>query len=221
MWYDRFASTRGADPLLALRWMWYRAAGPYVRGWWHRCWNFRHTSGPLFIGRGTDIWFPEKVRFGKWVFLGRYGLFNGLCRDGVTIGDRVTLAEGFWIQGTAHLSNPGASLVIEEHVYIGPRAVLGFHGPVKIGAHTAIGANFQIAAQSHDLDAKDDIATATVPSRGISIGRHCWIGNDVKILDGVEIGDHVVIGAGSVVTKSIPARSVAYGVPCKVVRMHA
>lgn len=221
MLFDQFSSLRGGSRLQALRWIRYRALGPYVRGWWHRLWNFRKTSGPLFIGKGTDIWFPEKVNFGRWVFLGRYGLLNGLCRDSVRIGDHVTLAEGFWVQGTAQLSNPGASLVIEEHVYIGPRAVLGFHGPVVIGAHTAIGANFQVSAQSHDLDAREDIATATVPSRGISVGRHCWIGNDVKVLDGVEIGDHVVIGAGSVVTKSIPAGSVAYGVPCKVVRTRA
>ncbi|MGC4073466.1 MAG: acyltransferase [Nibricoccus sp.] len=218
MWYDRFASTRGSDPLLALRWMWYRAAGPYLRGWWYRIWHFRHTSGPLFIGRGTSVWFPEKIRFGQWVFLGRHGLFNGLCKGGVTIGDRVTLAEGFWVQGTAHLSNPGDTLVIEDHVYIGPGAVIGFHGPVRIGTGTAIGAKLQISAQSHDLAVMDGISTATIPSVGIKIGRHCWIGNDVKILDGVEIGDHAVIGAGSVVTRSVPARSVAHGVPCRVVR---
>jgi acetyltransferase-like isoleucine patch superfamily enzyme len=221
MLFDRFSSLKGGSRIQALRWIGYRAFGPYLRGCLHRFWHFRRTSGPLFIGRGTCVWFPEKIRFGKWVFLGRYGSLNGLCRDGVKIGDRVTLSEGFWVQGTAQLSNPGSSLVIEEHVYIGPRAVLGFHGPVRIGAHSAIGAHFQISAQSHDIDAKDDIATATVPSRGITIGRNCWIGNDVKVLDGVEIGDHVIVGAGSVVTKSIPSHSVAFGVPCKVVRSRA
>lgn len=49
-------------------------------------------------------------------------------------------------------------------------------------------------------------------------GRNVWVGANVSILPGVTIGDNCVIGAGSVVTHSIPANSVTYGAPCEVVR---
>ena len=52
----------------------------------------------------------------------------------------------------------------------------------------------------------------------VTIGQNCWIGANVSIMPGVTIGDHTVIGAGSVVTQDIPADVVAMGVPCRVIR---
>ena len=52
----------------------------------------------------------------------------------------------------------------------------------------------------------------------ITIGSHVWIGANVSILPGVAIGDNVVIGAGSVVTKDLPANVIAAGNPCSVLR---
>ncbi|MCI1859615.1 MAG: sugar O-acetyltransferase [Sporolactobacillus sp.] len=52
----------------------------------------------------------------------------------------------------------------------------------------------------------------------IRLGKNVWVGSGVQILPGVTIGDNTVIGAGSVVTNSLPANVVAYGTPCKVVR---
>lgn len=52
----------------------------------------------------------------------------------------------------------------------------------------------------------------------VRIGRNCWLGSGVIVLPGVSIGDNTVIGAGSVVTRSIPANVVAFGCLCRVVR---
>lgn len=54
--------------------------------------------------------------------------------------------------------------------------------------------------------------------RGIVIGKNVWIGANVTILPGVNIGDNTIIGAGSVVTKSMPSNSICVGIPCKVIR---
>lgn len=51
----------------------------------------------------------------------------------------------------------------------------------------------------------------------IVVGRNCFLGNDVTVLPGVRIGDNCIVGAGAVVTKSIPDNSVAAGVPCRVI----
>lgn len=55
-------------------------------------------------------------------------------------------------------------------------------------------------------------------AKPIEVGNNVWIGGNVVVLPGVKIGDHCVIGAGSVVTKDIPDNSVAVGNPCKVIR---
>ena len=57
-----------------------------------------------------------------------------------------------------------------------------------------------------------------IPSHGkVKIGNNVWLGENVTILAGVEIGNDVVIGIGSIVTKSIPSNSLAVGVPAKVI----
>lgn len=57
-----------------------------------------------------------------------------------------------------------------------------------------------------------------IPSHGkVIIGNNVWLGENVTILKGVEIGDNVIIGAGSIVTKSIPSDSIAVGVPARVI----
>jgi acetyltransferase-like isoleucine patch superfamily enzyme len=87
-----------------------------------------------------------------------------------------------------------------------------------IGSGTAIGAGFRLSAQEHDLSAGEEIGSTAGKGRGISIGRNCWLGNDVKVLDGVGLGDGCVVGAGSVVTRSFPPKSVVAGVPARLLR---
>lgn len=55
-------------------------------------------------------------------------------------------------------------------------------------------------------------------SAPVHIGKNVWLGGDVKIMAGVTIGDNVVIGAGSIVTKNIPDNVIAVGNPCRVLR---
>jgi acetyltransferase-like isoleucine patch superfamily enzyme len=211
-------SLRGAGRWQMLRYVFYRARFSLLKGVWF--WLTRPGSVrlPFFMDVGARVWYPEKFRTGRRVFLGRMVHINANCTEEVCFGERVTLGDFGWVQGTAHLNNPGQSLVIEDNVYIGPFAVIGFHGPVRIGAGTSVGAGFRLSAQEHDLAAGDEIAQTADKGRGIEIGKRCWIGNDVKILDGVKLGDGCVVGAGAVVTKSMPRRSVVAGVPARVIR---
>lgn len=90
-------------------------------------------------------------------------------------------------------------------------------GGVTIGNHVMFAPNVSLYTVNHPLDPelrKDGWEQA----RPIVIGNNVWVGGNVVILSGVTIGDNTVIGAGSVVTKDIPANSLALGNPCKVVR---
>jgi acetyltransferase-like isoleucine patch superfamily enzyme len=79
------------------------------------------------------------------------------------------------------------------------------------------GPNVSILSATHqtDVQSRRDGIEFALP---VSIGDDCWIGGNVSILPGVKIGNGCTIGAGSVVTKSIPAYSVAVGSPARVIR---
>jgi len=92
-------------------------------------------------------------------------------------------------------------------------------GGLTIGSHCLIGGGVMISGVNHGTE-RLDIPMRTQPSRvgEIVIEDDVWIGMGSKILPGVVIGRGAIIGAGSVVTKSIPPYSIAMGVPCKVTR---
>lgn len=90
-------------------------------------------------------------------------------------------------------------------------------GEVTIGSNTMIGPRVGIYTTNHAFDAEERIKNVVV-SKPIHIGERVWLCVDVKIVQGVTIGNDTIIGAGSVVTKDIPSNVIAAGNPCKVIR---
>ena len=88
---------------------------------------------------------------------------------------------------------------------------------VTIGSRTLFGPNVQIYTATHPMDHKES-ESGLEYAKPITIGEDVWIGGSVVICPGVTIGDRSVIGAGSVVTKDIPANVFAAGNPCKAIR---
>ena len=116
--------------------------------------------------------------------------------------------------------NKYGSYEIGDEVSFGPRcAIYELRAGLSIGAYTMIGAGVCISGVNHGMD-PDAGPYRFQPPRclPVTIGSNVWIGMNSTILPGVSIGDNTVIGAGSVVTRSIPAGVVAYGSPCRVIR---
>ncbi|MBQ7956303.1 MAG: sugar O-acetyltransferase [Lachnospiraceae bacterium] len=88
---------------------------------------------------------------------------------------------------------------------------------IYVGDYTMIGPNVTIAAAGHPIQPQLR-AQGYQYNMPVRIGNNCWLGAGVTIVPGITIGDNVVIGAGSVVTKDIPSNVVAVGNPCKVMR---
>ncbi|MGN6402516.1 MAG: sugar O-acetyltransferase [Flavisolibacter sp.] len=88
---------------------------------------------------------------------------------------------------------------------------------VSIGSRTLFGPNVQLYTATHPIDFKER-AGGLEYAKPIAIGEDVWIGGSVVICPGVTIGDRSVIGAGSVVTRDVPAGVFAAGNPCKVIR---
>lgn len=109
------------------------------------------------------------------------------------------------------------------NIHIGDNFVGNFNlsildeASVVIGDNVMIGPNCSLVTIVHALDAHQR-SDGVMMAKPIVIGDNVWIAANVVILPGVSIGDGAVIGAGSVVTKSIPGNVLAVGNPCKVVR---
>jgi acetyltransferase-like isoleucine patch superfamily enzyme len=90
---------------------------------------------------------------------------------------------------------------------------------IKIGNNVVFAANTKIVDHDHNIDPKKR-NLQPFPSKPIEIKDNVWIGYNVMILRGISIGKNSVIGAGSVVTKSIPDNVVAAGTPAKVIKKY-
>ncbi|MBC2607974.1 sugar O-acetyltransferase [Pelagicoccus albus] len=88
---------------------------------------------------------------------------------------------------------------------------------IEIGDYVKFGPNVQIYTATHPID-PEERARFDEFAKPIKIGSKVWIGGGSIVLPGVEIGEGTTIGAGSVVTRSIPSRVVAAGNPCRVIR---
>ena len=90
-------------------------------------------------------------------------------------------------------------------------------GRISIGRGTLLGPGVHIYTVNHPLDAPQRRGGKEIGTP-VHIGRDVWIGGATVVCPGVRIGDETVVGAGSVVTRDLPARVFAAGNPCRVIR---
>jgi acetyltransferase-like isoleucine patch superfamily enzyme len=112
-----------------------------------------------------------------------------------------------------------SKIIIGDDVWINNNVMIASEGEgIEIGAKTLIGLNVQITdSDFHDLHPERRMSGVPETAKVI-IGKNVFIGSNVKILKGVQIGDNSVIANGSVVTKSIPDNVIAGGIPAKVIK---
>ena len=126
------------------------------------------------------------------------------------------VAENCWIEPPLR-ANWGSHTHLGNNVYANFNLTLVDDTHVYIGDHVMIGPNVTISAAGHPID--PDLRRETMQFNfPVRIEQNVWIGAGAILLPGVTIGENSVIGAGSVVTRDIPANVVAMGVPCRVVR---
>ncbi|MBD2001064.1 acyltransferase [Leptolyngbya sp. FACHB-541] len=109
-------------------------------------------------------------------------------------------------------------IYIGTQTYINRNTFLDASLSIIVGRQCAIGPNCYITDHDHGLEANLPPLEQPLISKPTCISDRVWLGANVTILKGVTIGNDAVIGAGSVVTKDIPERAIAVGVPAKVIR---
>jgi len=116
------------------------------------------------------------------------------------------------------LNAAGGFIEISNGSTVGDFCNLYGQGGLRIGCDVMIASCVQIVPNQHSFQ-DITIAIKFQPniSKGIKINNGCWIGTNVVVLDGIEIGKNTVVGAGSIINTSVPDYSVAVGVPNRVV----
>ena len=121
------------------------------------------------------------------------------------------------IEAPFHANWGGHFVRVGRNVYANFGLTLVDDTTITIGDYTMIGPNVTLAAAGHPVlpELREQGLQYNAP---VVIGRNCWLGAGVLVMPGVTIGDNTVVGAGSVVTKDLPANVVAVGNPCRVLR---
>lgn len=123
-----------------------------------------------------------------------------VCTKSISIGDRVVIRPGSMFFASSDISEHVAHIIIENDVLIGSAC--------------------HIYVSNHNFESVDKIISLQGHSsvKPVVLKRGCWIGANVTILPGVVVGENAVVGAGSVVTKSVPPHTVFAGNPARIVK---
>ncbi len=165
--------------------------------------NIRYGS----MGKHSRVIKPMRIIGKKRIFIG----------DNVTVLNYVrmetisTWGEGVQLNGVLSIGD-GTSFEQGCHIIAAK--------DVRIGNDCVFSAYVYISDCSHDYSPEKSIIQSALDIKPVRIGNHCFVGIGSCIMPGVTLGDNVVIGANSVVTRDIPANCMAVGSPAKVIKRY-
>jgi acetyltransferase-like isoleucine patch superfamily enzyme len=161
---------------------------------------------------GSQVWLASGIDFNLGGQFKR-SLRNNGPSGGIELGDET------WIERGAVLWAFGGSIKLAPRVFVGPHAAIYGHGGVEIGEWSMVSMNAVILSSNHRIPGMDRCMRWEPDElRPTRIGRDVWIGANAVILGGVTLGDGVVVGAGSVVTRDCEPGAVVTGSPAKCLR---
>jgi len=186
------------------------------RGFFSRIKN----GGLFFIGSGVTIKARSKITVGRLVTINRGCYIDALSTDGIFLGNNVSLGKKITIECTGNLQLIGKGLKVGNNVGLGADNFFGCVGGIEIGDDTIMGNFISLHAENHNYsDPLVPIRLQGVTRVGIKLGKNCWIGSKVTILDGAVIEDGCIIAAGSVVKAGIyKANGIYGGVPASLIK---
>lgn len=127
------------------------------------------------------------------------------------------IGENCYIEPPFHANFGGKHVHFGKNIYANFNLTMVDDGHIYVGDYTMFAPGVIVATAGHPIlpELRETVYQYNMP---VHIGKNCWIGAGAIILPGVTIGDQVVVGAGSVVTKDLPSNVIAVGNPCRVIR---
>ena len=167
------------------------------------------------FGVGIVLRHPRKIHIGNDVVIDDYCVLDakGSDNSGIVIGN------GVFIGRNTILNCKNGDIFLEDNVNIGFNSMIFSASTVRVCADYLMAAYCYLVGGSHNYDNPGiPVIHQGRSSSGIVLGSGGWLGAHTTVLDGVTIGKHVVIAAGSVVHKNIPDYATAGGAPVMILR---
>ena len=156
-------------------------------------WKFARKGDGVVFETSVLIFHPENLYIGDNVYIGHQSILKGYYKNTFKIGD------GTWI---------------------GQQCFLHSGGGIEIGENVGVGPGVKILTSQHQLDDPVmPIMHQKILFSSVKIGKGSDIGSNATILPGITLGEFCQVGAGAVVTKSFPGRSIIAGVPANLLRV--
>ncbi len=175
--------------------------------------RFKYLGSGVRISLLTEISNPGQIAIGSGTII------RESCHIRASERGHITFGEGCFVGPFTTLLDAGGYVEIGDRVQLGGTNFVTGQGGLHIGDAALIAPMVSIVANQHTFD-DSSIPIRDQPDKsvGIRIGKNGWMGVCAVILDGVSIGDNVVIGANAVVTRDVPDKSVVAGIPARVIR---
>lgn len=177
----------------------------------------RMQEGRLYLPEDEEIMHQQMLCLEKLYDYNMTRPSEGEKREALLKEMFAEIGEGCYIEPPLHANWAGAHVHFGKNVYANFNLTLVDDTDIYVGDKVMFGPNVTVATAGHPIDPelRYQAMQYNIP---VHIGENVWIGANCVVLPGVTIGDNSVIGAGSVVTKDIPANVVAVGNPCRVLR---
>ena len=190
------------------------------KGWMCICgmWKLR-TMKRVFVHYSSTIKCRSRIYSMQNLSIDRGCYIDALSSEGISFGYNVSIGKYTTIECTGTLKSLGKGLKVGSRVGLGTHGFFGCAGGIEIGDDTIFGNYVSLHSENHNFqDRNIPIRLQGVKRKGIIIGKDCWIGAKVTILDGTVIGDGCIVAAGAVVRGYIPPYSIVGGIPAKVIK---
>jgi acetyltransferase-like isoleucine patch superfamily enzyme len=193
--------------------------GRALRGLWVRL-GMRRAASLVMVGSGVRVRHARHFSAGKNLIIDDYAEVMALSRQGVVLGDHVTIGAFATIKPSNYYGRDlGEGLMVGDRSNIGAYCYVGCSGLITIGNDVMISPRVSLYAENHNCaDVDRPMREQGITRQPIVIEDDCWIASGSIILAGVTVGRGSVVAAGSVVTRDVPPYSVVAGVPATVLR---
>ena len=179
---------------------------------------FKRVGKGVIFGRSITLRHPHKIEIGDHVIIDDGCLIDAKGSD----NEGIKMANGVFIGRQSSVYCKNGNIQLEEKVNLGIGCILFSSNAIKIGQGTLLAAHcYLLSGGNYDYT---DLSIPFIEQSGdltegpLEIGKNCWLGAKVVVLDHASIGDNCVIGAGAIVSKAIPANSLAVGMPARVIK---
>jgi len=169
---------------------------------------FKNVGRGTVFGRSLTIRHPRKISLGQNVVIDDNCVLDakGPPGSGITIGNNVVISRN------TVLSCKGGSIHIGDNTNIGTNCVIHSESVVRMGANILVAAYCYLVTRT-DIPI---VQQRSITRGGIVVEDNVWLGARITVMDGVTIGRDSVVGADSLVLRSLPEFVVAFGSPAKV-----